>query len=284
MLRTPTSKLPELAPSKTTCPAYFPNTSKLSFPSTMSLQCGSAIASSRPVAYTPKPQLRPSHASTGWKSSSRSLLLCVLSVAILASGTAGQWQGTCSEKDKSTLKAQVQQCGPAVGKNKYPDLPGGSEFKAASVCEPGCTCIVVGTQVMFTSAEDLVTCVSTTVVEVVQGAMYVGPASMCQQSCGQCASPKCRFKCTSVASSSCLSQMGGSASSPPGGSGSPGSSSQTGSSTETSPSTPASGSEDRKKSGGLNAGEIVGIVSGILGAIAAVVTIYVFVRNRKQPQ
>jgi hypothetical protein len=284
MLRTPTSKPPELAPSKTICPAYFPYSSKFPFPTAMSLQCGATIASSRPVPNTPKPQLQPSHASTGSKSSSRSWLLCVLSVAILASGTAGQWQGTCSEKDKSILMAQVQQCGPAAGKNKYPDLPGGSEFKDASRCEPGCTCAVFGTQVMFTNAEDLVACVYTTVVEVVQGALYVGPASICQQSCGQCASPKCRFKCTSVASSSCLSQMGGSASSPPGGSGSPGSSSQTRSSTETSPSTPASGSEDRKKSGAFSAGEIVGIVSAILGAIAAVVTIYVLVRNRKQPQ
>jgi hypothetical protein len=179
--------------------------------------------------------------------------------------TAGEWLVSCSANEKIVLKAQVDKCGPALAKNTYPYLPTTADFKMIQKCELRCNCGINDVIVVFASFEDSSNCGYTTVVEIFQGAMYFSPASMCVQSCGQCVSSNCRFRCTSVSSASCLVQMAenGNNSTVP--------VTKTTVSTTKSVVNPIPTAVN--KASALKSGEIVGIVSGILGAIAAVVTI-----------
>jgi hypothetical protein len=239
----------------------------------MCLQSGSAIASSVPVVCIPKRQFRASSASTRWNTSRRSWLLFVLSVAVLVpSVTAGEWLGNCSANETNVLKKQVDKCGPELAKKTNPYLPTILDFKMIE-CEPGCKCLPNGVSVEFASFEDSSNCGHTTVVEILQGAMYVSRASTCRQSCIQCVSSNCRFRCTTVSSASCLLQMAenGNNSTVP----------VTTTTVSTTKSVVNPSPTAVNKPSALSAGEIVGIVTGILGALATIPTSYVIIRNRR---
>jgi hypothetical protein len=211
-----------------------------------------------------------------------SQILLGFNIMILASlGDAGEWQVACSENDKAIIKSQVLHCGPSLAKRTFPRFPGEADFKKYSSCQSGCTCSVFETRVIFVRSDEFLNCQYTTVVEIVQDDIYIGPASACQKSCGRCSTSKCRFKCGSVTSLSCLFQMGeipnSSAGQTQAGPGiSVGYSNKISSSSPSSPVPKHNGSEEVINTSILKAVEIVEIVSGILGAIAAAITVLVF--------